>query len=225
MDRSKSTRSDGGEDSEYVARREVHTHIAERNSSASVMDVGCGSMDEHGKNEGKNRDVSGKTSAAGLEKKTCEKNLMGCDNLTRTSKHAANTTTARAETSVPSTVLPHDSGLMKQAHDALLMVGLTAHDEKEYMEASIPFKPISLSTNTDKEKPETKEANTSPVRGKKLKAKVQIKKLAKEKGKGKGPDSEAQFPLVGTKRDEKIIFEDNEEDSITKKRCTKSGIS
>ena len=187
--------------------------------------LGAAAQMDMEKNEGKNRDVSGKTSAAGSEKKTCEKTLMGCDNPTRTSKHAANTTTACAETSVPPIVLPHDSGLMKRAYDALLMVGLTTHDEKEYMEAFSPFKPISLSTNTDKEKPETKEANTSPVRGKKLKAKVQIKKLAKEKGKGNGPDSEAQFLLVGTKRDGKLIFEDNEEDSRTKKRCTKSGIS
>ena len=149
----------------------------------------------------------GKPAPLDRRRRLVEKTLMGCDNPTRTSKHAANTTTACAETSVPSIVLPHDSGLMKQAYDALLMVGLTTHDEKEYMEASSPFKPISLSTNTDKEKPETKEANTSPVRGKKLKAKVQIKKLAKEKGKGKGPDSKAQFPLVGTKRDGKLIFE------------------
>ena len=77
MDRSKSTSSDGGEDGEYVVRREVHTHTTERNSFASVMDVGCGSTDGHGKNEGKNRDVSGKTSAAGSEKKTCEKTLIG----------------------------------------------------------------------------------------------------------------------------------------------------
>ena len=46
-----------------------------------------------------------------------------------------------------------------------------------------------------------------------------------ERGKGKGPNSEAQFPLVGTKHDGKLIFEDNGEDSRTKKRCTKSGIS
>ena len=77
MDRSKSTSSDGGEDGEYVARREVHTHTAERNSSTSMMDVGCGSTDGHGKNEGKNRDVSGKTSATGSEKKTCGKNSNG----------------------------------------------------------------------------------------------------------------------------------------------------
>ena len=49
MDRSKSTSSDGGEDGEYVARREVHTHTVERNSSTSMMDVGCGSTDGHGK--------------------------------------------------------------------------------------------------------------------------------------------------------------------------------
>ena len=71
----------------------------------------------------------------------------------------------------------------------------------------------------------TKEASTSPVRGTKQKAKFQIKNLARELGKGKGPDSETQVPLVGSKWDGKLIFEDSGEDSKTKKRCTKSGIS
>ena len=52
-----------------------------------------------------------------------------------------------------------------------------------------------------------------------------IKKLARELGKGKSPDSDSQVPPVGSKRDGKHIFEDDGEDSRTKKRCTKSGIS
>ena len=189
------------------------------------MDYGCGSADGPGKNEEKTRGVSGKTSVAGSEKQTYEKTLLGCDNPTRASKHAVDTTTARVETSVLPTVLPCDSGSTKQAYDTLSLVGLTAYDEKGYMEVSSPLKPTLLPINAEKEKLETKEASTSPVRGKKLKAKVQIKKLAREKGKGNGPDFEAQFLLVGSKHAGKLIFEDNEEDSRTKKRCTMSGIS
>jgi len=49
--------------------------------------------------------------------------------------------------------------------------------------------------------------------------------MAREKGKAKGPAAEALSPLVGSKRVGKLIFEDEEEDYRTKKRCTQSGIS
>ena len=67
MERLKSTSSDGGGDREYVAQREVHTHTVERNSSDSVMDVGCGSTDGHGKNEEENRDGHKSTDAGHAE--------------------------------------------------------------------------------------------------------------------------------------------------------------
>ena len=126
MEKSKSTSNDGGGDEEYVAQREVRTHTAEKNSFDSVMNVGCGpcgSTDGHGKNEGKNRGFSGNTSTAESEKKNGEKTLMGCDNPTCASKHVEDTTMARAKSSVSPTVLPCDSGSMKQAHDGLLVVG------------------------------------------------------------------------------------------------------
>ena len=217
MEKSKSTSNDGSGDEEYVAQREVHTHSVERNSSNSVINVGCGNTDGYRKNEGKNRGLLGNTNTAESEKKNGEKIEMECDNPTRASKHA--------KSYVSPIVLPCDSGSMKQAHDGLLGVGRTAKEEKGLLVDSCPLKPISLSTNTDKEKWGIKEASTSPVRGKKQKAKVQIKKLSKELGKGKGPNSDTPVPLVGSKRDGKHIFEDNGEDSRTKKRCTKSGIS
>ena len=159
MEKSKSTSNDGSGDEEYVAQREVHTHSVERNSSNSVINVGCGNTDGYRKNEGKNRGLLGNTNAAESEKKNGEKTLMECDNPTRASKHA--------ESSVSPTVFPCDSGSMKQAHDGLLGVGRTAKEEKGLLVDSCALKPISLSTNADKEKGGIKEASTSPVRGKK----------------------------------------------------------
>ena len=159
MEKSKSTSNDGSGDEEYVAQREVHTHSVERNSSNSVINVGCGNTDGYRKNEGKNRGLLGNTNTVESEKKNGEKTLMECDNPTRASKHA--------ESSVSPTVFPCDSGSMKQAHDGLLGVGRTAKEEKGLLVDSCALKPISLSTNADKEKGGIKEASTSPVRGKK----------------------------------------------------------
>ena len=92
------------------------------------------------------------------------------------------------------------------------------------MDPSHP-KPTVLSSNADLGNKGPKNTNTSPRRGKKQRAKVQIKKLARELVKGKSPDSDSQVPPVGSKRDGKHIFEDGGEDSRTKKRCTKPGIS
>nr|POF20337.1 hypothetical protein CFP56_54095 [Quercus suber] len=82
-DRFKSTSSDGGGEGGHDERRDIHTHAVERNSSASVMDDGCGSNDGPGKNGEKNRNESEKLSAVGLEKKLCENTLKGCDHPTR----------------------------------------------------------------------------------------------------------------------------------------------
>ena len=70
-----------------------------------------------------------------------------------------------------------------------------------------------------------KTASTGPIPGKKPKAKVQIKKMAREKGNVKGPASETQLPSMGSKCAGKLIFEEEEEDFKTKKRCTETGIS
>ena len=224
-DRSKSTSSDDGGDSEYVERREAYTHIVEINFTASVMDDGCGNTDGPRKNEEKNKSVSRKTNAAGSENKPSKKPLKGSDYPTCASQHVANISVARAETSAPPTVLPCDSGSNKQAKDALSLVGQKAQDEKELLDVSSPLKPTPLLINTGREEPEVRIASTSPLPRKKPKAKVQIKKMAREKGKVNGPASETQSPSVGSKRVGKLIFEDEEEDYRTKKRCTKSGIS
>ena len=151
------------------------------------MDDGCGSTDRPGKNEEKNRNVSGKTSATGSEKKLCEKTLKGCDYPTRASQHVVDTSMARAETSTPPTVLPHDFGSIKQANDVISLMGLKAQDEKELMDVSSP---LPLPTNASREELEIKIASTGPLLGKKPKAKVQIKKMAREKGKVNGLASE-----------------------------------
>ena len=83
---------------------------------------------------------------------------------------------ARDETNAPSTVLPCDSSSTKQADDALSLVGLKAQDEKELMDASNPFKPTPLPINAGREELEIKTTSTSPLPGKKPKAKVQISK-------------------------------------------------
>ena len=87
-------------------------------------------------------------------------------------------------------MLPRDSGSIKQVNDALSLVGLKAQDEKELMDVSSPLKPIPLPTNASREELEIKTASTGPLLGKKPKAKVQIKKMAREKGKVNGLASE-----------------------------------
>ena len=201
VEKSKSTSSDGGGVEEYAVQREVHTHSVERHSSDSMINVGCGSSDGYRKSDGKNSGLSGNTNGAESEKKNREKIEMECDNPTCASKHA--------ESSELPTELPCDSGPMKQAHDGLLGVGRTAEEEMGLSVDPSHPKPIALSTNADLGKGGFKEANTSPIRGKKQRAKVQIKKLARELGKGKGPGSDTQVPSVGSKRDGKHIFEDD----------------
>lgn len=93
------------------------------------------------------------------------------------------------------------------------------------MDVSSPLKPTSLPINARREEPEIKTESTGPLPGKKPKAKVQIKKMVREKGKVKGPASETQLPSVGSKRTGKLIFEEEEEDFRTKKRCPEIGIS
>nr|POF20338.1 hypothetical protein CFP56_54096 [Quercus suber] len=132
---------------------------------------------------------------------------------------------AHAETCAPPTVLPRDSSSTEQATDALSLVGLKSQDEKDLIDVSSPLKPTPLPINAGREEPEIKTESIGPLPRKKPKAKVQIKKMAREKGNAKGPASETQFPSVGSKRAGKLIFEDEEEDLRTKKRCTKLGIS
>nr|POF00285.1 hypothetical protein CFP56_29829 [Quercus suber] len=88
------------------------------------------------------------------------------------SKHASKMAMAYAETCAPATVLPRDSGSTEQATDALSLVGLKAQDEKELMDVSSPLKPTSLLINAGREEPEIKTESTSPLPGKKPKAKV-----------------------------------------------------
>ena len=216
-EKSKSTSSDGGGVEEYAAQREVHTHSAERHSSDSVINVGCSSLGGYRKSDEKNSGLSGNSNGAESEEKNGEKIEMECDNPTRASKHA--------EFSELPTMLPCDSGSMKQAHVGLLGVGRTAKEELGLSVDPSHPKPTALSSNADLGNKGFKNANTSPSQGKKQRAKVQIKKLARELGKGKSPDSDSQVPPVGSKRDGKHIFEDDGEDSRTKKRCTKPGIS
>ena len=170
VEKSKSTSSDGGGVEEYAAQREVHTHSAERHSFDSVINVGCGSSDGYRKSEEKNSGLLGNSNGAESEKKNGEKIEMECDNPTRASK--------RAESSELPTELPCDSGSMKQAHDGLLGVSRTAKEEMGLSVDPSHPKPIALSTNGVLGKGGFKEANTSPFRGKKQRAKVQIKKIS-----------------------------------------------
>ena len=83
---------------------------------------------------------------------------------------------ARAETNTPPTVLPRDFGSIKQANDVVSLMGLKAQDEKELMDVSSP---LPLPTNASREELEIKIASTGLLLGKKPKAKVQIKKMAR----------------------------------------------
>ena len=211
--KSKSTSSDGGGVEEYAAHREVQTHSAERHSSDSVINVECGSSGGYKNSDEKKSGRSGNSNGAESEENNGEKVEMECDNPTRASKHAE------------STVLPYDSGSKKQAQVGQLGAGRTAKEEMGLSVDPSHPKPTDLSSNADLGNKGSKNTNTSPSRGKKQRAKVQIKKLARELGKGKSIDSDSQALPVGSKRDGKHVFEDDGEDTRTKKRCTASGIS
>ena len=209
--KSKSTSSDGGGVEEFAAHREVQTHSVERHSSDSVINVECGSSGGCKNKDEKKSERSGNSNGAESEEKNKEKVEMECDNPTRASKHAE------------STVLPYDSGSKTQV--GLLGVGRTAKEELGPSVDPSYTKPTGLPSNNDLGNKGPKNTNTSPSRGKKQRAKVQIKKLARELGKGKSIDSDSQAPPVGSKRNGKHVFEDDGEDTRTKKRCTASGIS
>ena len=211
--KSKSTSSEGGGVEEFAAHGEAQTHSAERLSSDSVINVECGSSGGCKKNDEKKSGLSGNSNGAESEEKNGEKVEMECDNPARASKHAE-----------PS-VQPNDLGSKKQVQVGLLGMGRTAKEELEQLVDPSLSKPTILLTNDNIGIKSPKNSNTSPSRGKKQRAKVQIKKLARELGKGKSIDPNSQAPPVGSKRDGKLVFEDGGEDTRAKKRCIASGIS
>lgn len=188
-DKTKSTDSDGGGEGGNIDRREVHTHTTARNSFVSVVDGGCGSTDGPGKQEKENQSETEKTNVARSEKRHSGKTLEESGHPTRKGQHASDTLRARAEIFTPPIVLLRDPNLTKQAEDTLSLVGLKAQDEKELMDVSSSFNPTSLPIIAGEENMESTTTNAAQVLGKKSKAKVQIKKMAREKGKVKKPNA------------------------------------
>ena len=211
--KSKSTSSEGGGVEVFAVHDETQTHSAGRLSSDSVINVEYGSSGGCKNGDEKRNGQSGNSNGAEPEEKNGEKVEMECDNPARASKHAE-----------PS-VQPHDFGSKNQVQVGLLGVGRTAKDELVQLVDPSLSKPTIMPSNDNLGSKSPKNTNTSPSRGKKQRAKVQIKKLARELGKGKSIDSNSQAPPVGSKRDGKLVFEDGGEDTRAKKRCTASGIS
>lgn len=89
------------------------------------------------------------------------------------------------------------------------------------MEVSSPIKPTTQVVSISKFELGYTTKITGQVPRKKPKAKVQLKKIAREKGKAKELVFEEQ--LIPTKRTSKLIFEEEVENLSSKKRCTKVG--
>ena len=91
------------------------------------------------------------------------------------------------------------------------------------MEVSSPIKPTTQVVSISKFELGYTTKITGQVPGKKPKAKVQLKKIAREKGKAKELVFEEQLIPIGSKRTGKVIFEEEVENLNSKKRCTKVG--
>ena len=137
---------------------------------------------------------------------------------------ASDDSVAHAAPSTPQPVPSMDLGPTKTNEVAVTFAAQKEKEKMDYMEVVSPLKPISQSTSFSKSELESLTKCTGQVQGKKPKAKVQLKKIARGKGKAKDLASEAQLTLVSSKRMSNQIFEEGEEILCSKKRCTEASI-
>lgn len=227
-DKSRSTSSEGGGDGCHGNEMEDYTHTTARNSSTSVMEGGNGSNGGGSSaspgNTGERAEGSPKRVSAARSKKTpVEETPRDGDCSARAGRTEPENSMARAASFTPPTVPSNDLGPTKTNEDTFSLVGQKVQEEKDFMEVSSPLKPTPQPTSINKPELGSLTKSTGQVSEKKPKAKVQLKKIAREKGRAKDSKSEVQLIPVGSKRTGKLIFEEEVENLYTKKRCTETG--
>nr|POE57369.1 uncharacterized protein CFP56_47995 [Quercus suber] len=227
-DKSRSTSSDGGGEGRHGNEMEDYTHTTARNSSTSVMEGDNGSNGGGStvgpRNIGERAEGSTKrVSAARSEKTQVEETLRDGDYPARAGRPDPDNSMARAASFTPPTVPSNDLGPAKTNEDAFSLVGQKVQEEKDFMEVSSPIKPTPQPVFISKLELGSLIKSTGQVSEKKPKAKVQLKKIAREKGRAKDSKSEVQLIPVGSKRTGKLIFEEEVENLCSKKRCTEAG--
>ena len=100
--------------------------------------------------------------------------------------------------------------------EAVSLVSQSAQIAKDPMDVSSPLKTSSNTVQGNT----TQLDSIGPVAEKKTKAKVHIKKIAREHHKNKSPQSVKELLSVGKKRGGKLIFDEEEEIIMQKRRCT-----
>nr|POE59914.1 hypothetical protein CFP56_39483 [Quercus suber] len=217
IDRSRST-SSGRNDRSNEDKFEEHTPTMAKNSFASVMDGGGSTSGTGDSQNGENQIMGKKDNITGVGDDQSKKTLNGWDNTARIEQVPMYESVAREDAGTPPIVIPRSFKIEKVVKDALSLAGQSAQTEKDQMEVTSPLK-TSTDANT------AKEDTTGPIAEKKIKAKVHIKKLAREHSKNKSPQPDAVLLPVGTKRGGKLIFEDDEEVFTQKKQRTAVNIN
>ncbi|KAL0014929.1 hypothetical protein SO802_001998 [Lithocarpus litseifolius] len=220
-DKTRSTSSDDGGERRYEdedglensAHTTAHTSPAS-GKEGSLGSTGGGNISGVGRTGEKDGGSTGRTGAASSERKQAEETLRVGDYPTRAGCSDLGNSLAHADSFPPPTAPSKDLGPTKFNEAAFSPVGQKAQEENELMEVSSP-------TIKCESGPLTTSMGQSG--GKKPKATVQLKKIAREKGKAKGLLSEMPQTPVGSKRPGKLIFEKDEEIPSSKKRCTEAG--
>ncbi|KAL0004280.1 hypothetical protein SO802_011841 [Lithocarpus litseifolius] len=232
-DKTRSTSSDGGGEGlfEDGYGMENYTHTTAKNSSDSVKDgslgsIGGGNISGAGRTGERDGGSTGRTSTVRSERIQVEESLRVGDYTTRAGCTESGNSLAHADYfPPPPPATSNDLGLAKTNEDASLIVGQKAQEENELMEVSGPIEPTPPVQAAPISMCESGPLSKSMGQrgGKKPKAKVHLKKIARDKGRAKAPESEIQQIPVGSKRLGKLLFEEEEEIPSPKKRCIEAG--
>nr|POE84238.1 hypothetical protein CFP56_71179 [Quercus suber] len=215
VDKSRST-SSGGKDDSNEDKVEEHIPSTAKNSYTSAMDGRGSTSGTNGSRIEKNHNTKKVKDIIGNRENQPEKALNGWDNSTRLEQVPMHESGARDAASTPPLSLPRSFKNEKEAMDALSLVGQSAQTEKDPMEVNSPLK-----TNADANGGSTAKVNSfGLIVEKKAKAKVHLKKMAREHNRNKNPQSETELIPVGKKRGGKLVFDEEEEVIVQKRRCT-----
>ena len=152
----------------------------------------------------------------GVSENRPEKALNGWDNSACLEQVPMPVSGAREATSSPPLSLPQSFKNEKEATESVSLVGQLAQTEKDPMDVSSPLK-----TSTNANWGNTAQMDSlGPIAEKKVKAKVHLKKIAREHHRNKSPQPDTDLLLMGKKRGGKLIFDEEEEVIMQKRRCT-----
>ena len=218
FDRSRSISSGGKDDSNEDKVEELSPSTVKN----SAMDDGGSTSNADGNRTEKFQNL-GKANEP-------EKAIHGWDNSARLEQVPMQVAGARDATGSPTRCLQQRFKIELKAADAVSPVGQSTQTEavslvsqpaqnaKDPMDVSSPLK-----TSTNTEQGNTTQLDSSgPAAEKKTKAKVHIKKIAREYHRNKSPQLDKELLSVGKKRGRKLIFDEEEEVIMQKKRCTEA---